>query len=136
MSVLNMLAGKLSSTATYAVREWRWIPADPDEFADHRAGTLVITQQRAARNGRAKPTAIESDCYAIEVEDARAFLFCNVGNPEKVEVYRVVVAPHHSGDTCTCDAGRVDLGRKRKAAGELCCKHRCAARAVIAEGGL
>ncbi len=136
MSVLNMLAGSLPATATYAVREWRWIPADPDEFADHRAGTLVIRQQRAARNGRAKPTAEESDCYALEVEDARSYLFCNVGDVTKAEVYRVTLAPHPSGDLCSCTAGKVDTGRKKKAAGELCCKHKDTIRAILEQGGI
>jgi hypothetical protein len=134
-----MQTGELPPTATYAVREWRWVPADPGAEV---LGELTIVLQRHARNGRAKPTAVESDTYAVQHDTppvggpGRAYLLLNLTDPDQADVYRVVIGPYPSGDTCSCPAGRVDLGRKRRAAGELTCKHRSPIRQIIEQGGL
>jgi hypothetical protein len=139
MSVLDMTCGSLPPTATYQRRDYVWLPADPGDYDDGRLGTLTIVLQHSRRAG-AKQT---SDTYAVERESeptpgvvGRSFLLCNLTDPDQEDVYRTVVAPHRSGDSCTCDAGRVDTGRKRKAAGELPCKHRDTLRALIEEGAV
>jgi hypothetical protein len=136
MSVLDMVSGELPPTATYQRRAFVWLPADPGDYDDGRLGTLTIVLQHSRRTGAKQ----ESDTYAVEPESepvgsmGRAYLLCNLTDPGQPDVYRCVIAPHASGDSCSCDAGRVDRGRKRKAAGELECKHRATLRALMEEG--
>ena len=136
MSVLDMMTGELPPTATYQRRDWVWIPASPGDHEDGRLGTLTIVLQRSRRAGAKQ----DSDTYAVEADTeplnqmGKAYLLCNLTDPDQPDVYKVTLAPHPSGDACSCKAGSVDLGRKRKATGELCCKHKCALRAMIAEG--
>jgi hypothetical protein len=128
MGVLQMTSGDLPETATYAKRSWCYIPADSGEHNDGRIGTLTITLQRAARNGRATPTKVESDTYAIEADSepltgviGRAFLLSNLTDPEQPDVYRTVIGPRCS---CTCKAGLVRRDE---------CKHVAALRDILAQ---
>lgn len=113
-SLLDMSSGRLSPTATYAVREWRWVPGECSR-GDGRIGSLTIILQYAERNGRRKPVASEWDTYGVEEEHdrplppgVRSFLLANDTDPEQPDVYRCVVGADANGlvyDACTCRAG-------------------------------
>jgi hypothetical protein len=134
MSVLNMLSGRLNPTATYAVREWRWVPNDPEANPEGPLGELTIILQKAERNGRTRPTKVESDTYAVAEEpgfDAvgRHFLLMNLTDPAQPEVYGVQIGPR--GCDCNCKQGQVDRGRRAVNDDEVGCKHRDAMKAVL-----
>lgn len=124
MGALDMICGRLPPTATYAVREYRWVPGG----ADGRLGTLTLILQAAERNGRRKPVKVESDTYAVcEDTEPRGYyglglLLLNETDASQADVYRVVLGP---ACYCNCKAAQCKLE----------CKHLAAAMDVLLEGG-
>lgn len=123
--VLDMLAGELGPTATYARRDVLWIPARPGQYPDGRDGTAVVKLQHSRRIG----AKFETDAYGIEREESEAFevrgvsfLLLNDSDDTQWDVYRTVVGPECS---CTCTAGRVDRHE---------CKHIATCRWLLEEG--
>ncbi len=124
MSVIDMKTGRLEKqTATHAVRDWVWVPGDPDN--DGRIGTLTITMRKSDRY-RSKE---ERDSYGVQDGEpigrhGREFLLSNLTNPAKTRVYKVVI--HRNGNTCDCKAG--ECGNN--------CKHRDVLADIIEKGWL
>ena len=78
--VLDMVTGVLEPTATYARREWIWIPAAPGVFDDDRIGSLTILLQHS-RKVNAKPEVdtygVDEDLHADRPAGCRVFLLRN-----------------------------------------------------------
>jgi|GEM_PF-6854971 len=143
ISILDMAQGRLAPTATYHVREWRWLPHEVAH--DGRIGTLVIilahrARRELARGRYSKATELEIDTYGVREEThlgatGRVFLLRKDKPPEeeereRQEAYRCVVGG--MVETCGCQAGGFD--RVRTLANIVGCKHRDALRAMIADG--
>ncbi len=103
LSVIDFRTGDFGETATYARREFCWIPASKShpEY-DGRLGNLTIKLQMA-RTGWGR--ALELDTYAVDEQPpipglmGRVFHLANVTDPESDEVYEVVCGPQPK---CTC----------------------------------
>lgn len=125
MSVLDLLTGSLPPTATYARRDWVWLPADPTDYPDGRLGTLTIVLQHSRRAGAKQ----ESDSYGVDFETEPVgrmganFLLVNDTDPQQPDAYRVLIGPEVS---CTCKAGKCRTP----------CKHIDAILDVIEQGGI
>jgi hypothetical protein len=112
-SVLDMVTGSLPATATYARRDYVWVPASGGAYADGRIGSLTLVLQRSRRPG----AKVETDTYGVDEEldrplpaGVRAFLLANDTDPEQPDVYRCVVGSDAGGlvhDRCACRAGEV-----------------------------
>lgn len=120
--ILDMTQGVLDPTATYAVREWIWIPAAPGVFPDARLGSLTIKLQKGKGRG-CKP---EVDTYGVDEchetprpAGARVFLLRNDTDEGQADVYACTVGADARGEVhakCTCEAGRRGKGCKHAAA--------------------
>lgn len=137
----GILFDDLPRTATYAVRNWLYVPANLTAHDwDGRAGTLVIVQRRTAGPDSTPDTSI----YAVQDvlntgPGGRQFYLKKQNDPgetvttdadadgAKDEVHEVFLGDGTLPPKCSCDAGR---------AGLLVCKHRDALAAVVAAGGL
>lgn len=156
LSFTDYRSGDFGHTATYARREFCWVPAYPSARAKTRLlGRLTIKLQpherryfkargvapegdepQTLRAGR--PSAVDIDTYLVEEIDypepgdhgGRAFWLVNKTDPDQQEPYRCVVGgltPH-----CNCDGGvcnkHPDLTRTQG------CKHKDVLTHLIAEG--
>lgn len=127
--ILDMVTGSLEPTATYARRDWIWIPAAPGVYDDDRIGSLTIVLQKG-KGGNCKP---EVDTYGVQEchhtdrpAGARVFLLRNDTDAEQPDVYACTVGADHRGEIhsrCTCEAGK---------RGKVC-KHTCALNALLEE---
>jgi hypothetical protein len=123
--VIETLLGDLPATRTHRRRSWQWVRTAGGERHD---GLLTVEQSPSGTPG----CRVERDVYEVQEHHApgyvgRAFLLCNLDDPDQPDVYETFLGPRGEHDwCCSCRAGTT--GRR--------CKHVDALRAVIAEGGL
>jgi hypothetical protein len=108
---LAISTGSLPPSATYARRDWVWVPADEHAPAG-TVGALAIVQQRGARQG----ARAERDTYAVAL-DGDGYELAN-----RATGTRYVCRP--AAGKCSCPAGA--SGRN--------CKHLSALEALAIMG--
>src|SRR5262249_7625814 len=133
-AALDMCSGSLAPTASYARRDWVWMPADPAAWTDGRLGTLTLVMQHGRSRAGLK---VEVDHYGVQEElelslpaGVRAFLLENDSDPDEYGPFRCVVGSVK--ETCNCESGGFD--RNRQPDREVGCKHRAALLALVTEG--
>ena len=131
-AALDMQTGSLPPTASYARRDWVWMPADPCHWSDGRIGTLTIILQHANSRPGCKQ---EVDHYGVQEETElglpsgiRSFLLENDSDPDEYGPFRCMVGG--MVETCGCEAGGADRRRREPTS----CKHRDALKDMIEQG--